>query len=175
MGLLSKLSSFATKHGDLLNKGADMLGNAAKSAQESNANRDRLIPSMSATKLARDKFALEAPTARLNQSMKAALMANMAPSHTTWAGPGSGLRGEVPTMTGGMDSAIPMARDAVKPLTDEVLRRNLQDQMAGKDSQDPYMAQFGKSSVGDKMLGWASSGLGILNAFQKPKPPIVMS
>lgn len=148
-------------------KVAPILGNMAKAGAEANANRDRILPSMESAQLARDKFALEAPGTRMGQSLKASILKNVQPSHVDWGGPGSGLRGQVPTFTGGFTGALANLDPETRQLADTVLHKDLQDQLAGGDDSTRWLDQFGKESLKDKIIGGASTGASIWDAIRR--------
>jgi hypothetical protein len=153
-----------------------ILGNMAKAGADANAQRDRLLPSMESAKLARDKFALDAPGTRLSQSVKSSILKSASPTQINWAGPGSGLKGQIPSFTGGFSGALSNMDPQAKALADEILHKNLTDQLAGKDSQTTFLDQFGHESPMDKIIGGASTASSVWDAVKgvwKPKPTIM--
>lgn len=172
--ILGGIKGIAGKVSPYLDKLGPVLGNMAKAGAEANANRDRILPSMEAAQLARDKFALDAPGTRMSQSLEASILKNAQPSNVNWAGPGSGARGQVPTFTGGFTGALANLDPETRQLADTVLHKDLQDQLAGGDDATKWLDQFGHESAMDKIIGGASTGVNIWDALRHPKP-VVMS
>lgn len=172
-GILGGIKGIAGKVSPYLDKLGPVLGNMAKAGAEANANRDRILPSMEAAQLARDKYALEAPSTRMSQSVKASILKNAQPSNVNWAGPGSGARGQVPTFTGGFTGALANLDPETRQLADTVLHKDLQDQLAGKDDSTRWLDQFGHESAMDKIIGGASTGVNIWDALRHPKVPVM--
>lgn len=153
---------------------ADVLGGAAKSGAQSNQSRDALKVALSNQQLSRDKFAVDAPSARMKNSLQAALAKHATPSTVQWNGPGSGLRGEVPVYSGGRKSIY----DAVKEpdtanLMDTVLHDSLIQQqrggVSGGNMDDKTMdpSELGKTSILDKVMGGGAFGSSLLTALLK--------
>lgn len=152
--------------GKYAQKAAPILGNMAKSGAEANQNRDRNAILAEGVKLARDKFALDAPTTRMHQTTKASMLNHAAPLTMQWGGPGSGLRGELPTYSGGATEALSHLSEDTGPLNNEVMRQNLQDQLSGRDHNMDYMKDMGKTSLLDKLIGIAASGTSLYGAVK---------
>ncbi len=151
---------------DAAKKVQPILGGMAKAGADANANRDRIMPSAESVKLARDKYALEAPSTRMTQSSKASILKGLQPAKTTWAGPGSGARGEMPTFSGGIPNAVSGMDPRAKELADGILTKNLQDQLAGKDAETPYLDKIGTTSATDKAVGAGAIGASIFDTFE---------
>lgn len=133
------------------------------------ANRDQLN---------RDMFATKAPTERLQSAIRGSLASNFQPARWNWGGPGSGLQGKIPHMTGGISGGMANLNDATKKLGGRVSEDQLLAQMEGgasggrKDSRMVPYPEVGKSSAFDKFLGVAgpaSGFLGLLSQFKKPR------
>jgi hypothetical protein len=148
-----------------IKKAAPILGGMAKAGAEANANRDRILPSMEGAQLSRDKFALEAPTTRMDQSMRASAIKNAAPVAVNWGGPGSGLRGQVPSFTGGYQGALANLDPQTRQLAETILQKDLQDQLAGTDDDTKWLDQFGKTSTKDKIVGGLATGANIYSGI----------
>ncbi len=156
----------------LINKGipaaAQVLGGAAKSEQNQNNIGDQAALQQGNLQLGRDKFALEAPNARLATAIKASLASNFTPQHTQWAGPGSGLRGEVPKITGGLTGGLANLNPQVKDLANQVMLDELLGQKQGGPSGgglDRKTPRVNQSSAGDKVLGGASLATSLLGSI----------
>lgn len=161
---------------------ADTLGGAAGSAQKQNNTSDTLKLALAQAGLNRDKFALEAPGARLSTGSSAALkaaLANAGPSKINWGGPGSGLRGEIPTTSGGFHDAIGNLKNNPNymSLLDLVGKDSLEAEKRGgasggnKDAAQPSILDgVGESSGFDKALGAGAFGSSILGALGKIIP-----
>lgn len=150
-----------------INKAAPILGGMAKAGADANAARDRILPSMESAQIARDKFALDAPTTRLTQSVRSSAIKNAAPVAVNWAGPGSGLKGQVPNFSGGYQNALANLDPETKQLAEATLHKDLQDQLAGKDDQSRWLDQFGKTSVQDKIVGGAATAAQLYAGVKK--------
>jgi hypothetical protein len=161
----SGIGGWVGKAGSILDKAEPILGNMAKSGAEANRSRDVLMPSAENSKLARDKFALEAPGARMGQSLKASILAHGRPTSVEWGGPGSGLRGEIPHFSGGVSGAWADLDPRARQLGDSILTSNLQNQLAGKDAETPYLDKIGSTSTMDKIIGGVSTGTSILRGL----------
>ena len=157
--ILDKVKSASDKLGPILS-------NMSANGQKANQTRDQLMPSAENAKLARDKFALDAPTTRMNQSVRASILNTMTPTQVQWGGPGSGLKGQIPTFTGSFTGAIQNMDPRTKQLADTVMTKDLQDQLAGKDDETKFLDQIGKESALDKVVGGASAGANIFNALK---------
>lgn len=142
-----------------------VLGKAAGSAQEANRFRDTSSIAAEGAKLARDKFAAAAPQQRLGNSVKASMLLNAKPQTVSWGGPGSGLNGQIPTFSGGPADALGNLDPQTKELAQSILKNELVAQLKGGDSEMPYMKDFGKTSLSDKLLGGAALGTSIAGAF----------
>lgn len=156
----------------LISKGipaaASVLGGAAKGEQTQNNINDQAALQQGNLALNRDKFALEAPNTRLAGAIKASLASNFTPRHTEWAGPGSGLQGKVPTISGGLTGGLANLDPRVKDLANQVMIDELTSQKSGGSSgggQDRTVPPVGQSSTGDKILGGASLGTSLLGAL----------
>lgn len=168
--------------GDAVSGIADVVGGAAKSAGQANDNRDYARIAAERAKLDRDKFATTAPNARMQTMLRAALGKNAQPAQVHWGGKGSGLRGEVPTYTGGVKSIYGALKDpTMAGGLDTIMRDSLMAQQRGGlsgGSQDTNMgvadpSQMGKTSIMDKILGGTGLATGILGAILKSKKPPV--
>lgn len=147
---------------------APILGEASAGAQDANRQRDLAAVAGEQVKLNRDKFALEAPSTRMDQSTRASALRNVSPTSIAWGGKGSGKAGLVPQTTGGAKDILSKLRGDTSPLADTVLAQNLQDQLSGRDRlMNPLMNEVGKESVGDKILGGSAFGASILGALNK--------
>lgn len=156
----------------LINKGipaaAQVLGGAAKGEQTQNNLQDQASLQQGNLALGRDKFALEAPNTRLATAIKASLASNFQPQHTEWAGPGSGLQGKVPKITGGLSAGLANLDPRVKELSNQVMMDELLGQQQGGPSggkQDRAVPTINQSSGADKALGGLSLGTSILGAL----------
>ena len=160
-------TSILSKAGPYAEKLAPILGGMAKSGAEANQNRDRILPSMEHAQLARDKYALDAPSTRMSQSVRASAIKNAAPVKVNWGGPGSGLRGEVPNFTGGYTGAVQNLDPQSRQLADTVLAKTLQDQLAGRDDESEWLDKFGSTSVQDKIVGGAATAANIYAGIRR--------
>lgn len=150
---------------------ADVLGGAARSASQNNAINDanavNLYNSQESNQLARDRFALDAPGTRMGQSAKASILSRVKPTTINWGGPGSGVRGQTPTTSGGFRDALQNMDPAVGQLADEVMQQNLANQRANRDGVTVTPPQIGRSSAGDRLLGGAALGTSILGLLRR--------
>lgn len=162
--ILGKVGGIASQ---MTGKVAPILGNMAKSGADANARRDQILPQMESAQLARDKFALDAPGTRLKQSVQGSILKSASPTKVNWGGPGSGLRGEVPTFTGGFSGALANIDPQTRALAEQVMHQDLQDQLAGKDDQTKYLDQFGHTSPMDKIVGGASTVASLYSAYKR--------
>lgn len=128
---------------------SSVLGGAAKeSADQATAQ--------AGAKLANQKLNIDTPAVKARRALAAAMAANYKPTTVQWGGPGSGLKGQLPQFSGGVDSALPAA------MSDPMVAELMRNVMSGKDAtyKDPT-----KSSVLDKVLGGAGLVTGILGAL----------
>lgn len=181
-GLATNLSSLlgtAGKTSGLVSSLSTILGGAAKAAQgQQNTETGQgidLYRDQTGAELAAKKFALAAPSSRLKTDMTALLSKYDTPTTVNWGGPGSGLKGEIPTFSGGPAAAVRAASSDpnYQALRDQVTQDELVSQMNGGASggnQDATVAtppQIGQSSVGSKLLGAGAFGSSILAALGK--------
>ena len=131
----------AAKYGSKAQALSSILGQAASSSRNAKAQ-DALIG------LNYDKFNADEGRSQLKQALAAALTQNYKPQQVQWGGPGSGLRGELPTYTGGSQAAMQGALQ--DPLLQELLNR-------AKRPAAPAQPDL-KSSKLDKLLGIAALG-----------------
>lgn len=173
---ISKILDLALKGSDLFSNVSDVLGGASKSANQQNNTSDQLKLALANQRTNRLATALKAPGTRLSTALQAALTkAPMERAQLHWGGPGSGLRGEVPTWTGGAFDSLKAAREnpTVSKLSDQILQDELLGQMNGGPSggnQDLDMgsaSDVGEESTGDKVLGGASLTTSLLGALKK--------
>lgn len=156
---------------------AAVLSQASSSANASNQVRDSQqltgYGMQENAKAAQDRLALAAPGARLGTSMRASMLNNFQPTKVNWGGPGSGLRGEIPTFSGGAAAGLANLDPRTKSLSDRVMLDELLGQMrgglsgGGMDTQVDALPSIGKSSTADKVLGGASTAAGVLGALGK--------
>lgn len=173
-GANSLLGSVAALKSNPYSTGAEalssVLGNAsARGAQEGLANRE-LESRDEQTRLARDKYALEAPGTRMNQSLKASVLGNFQPRQIHWNGPGSGLRGEIPTYTGGFEGGMANLDPETKELMKRTIHDNLVSQMSGGSGgggQDYMMQPHSGEGAGGKVLGGVAMGSSLLAGLLK--------
>lgn len=97
------------------------------------------------------------PGTRLHNALLASLASNAQPYTANWGGPGSGLKGQVVNFAGGPN--LKNLPADVRSLAQSVMSDELNQQLAG-----PIHPQIG-SSTGDKVLGGAATGAGILGAL----------
>lgn len=144
-----------------------LFGGAAKNQQANKEKQDSLAALLERTRLDRDKFALDAPGTRVNQSMKSSLMNSYTPTKVDWGEggfkPGMGLAGVTPKFTGGFNGGMANLDPRTKSLNDQVMQDTLASQKSGgfTGGGDQRMAQLqggqgGKSSILDKILGGGS-------------------
>lgn len=156
---------------DTIGKLAPILGGAAKSGQDANAQRDRNSVLAEQLRLNRDKFALDAPGKRLGTSTRASILSNFTPTRVSWGGPGSGLRGEIPQYSGGAAGSLANLDPQTKALAQQIIKDAIASQLrggetgGGEDRKATLPDNFGKSSTGDKILGGASTATSILGAL----------
>ena len=85
----------------IMDMAAPILGGAAKNQAQSGMNNAQL--QLGRDRLLQDKFKTDQslPGQRLANSVAASKVANYNPVKFNWNGPGSGLRGEIPSFSGG--------------------------------------------------------------------------
>lgn len=158
------------------------LGKIAEARGKTQAANEQLgttsATDQNAAQLDRDKFAATAPNTRLQSAIRASLASNFQPSQTKWAGPGSGVRGEIPTTTGGfaggMANLDPRAKDLASTVMNDQLMAQQKGGMSGggADSRIVPYPKIGQSSTGSKILGAAGTGMSLLSLisqFLKPQ------
>lgn len=134
----------------------EVAGNAAGASEKSRQNDN-------ATALQYAKFNLDAPRSRARTALDAALAQNYTPRSVKWNGPGSGLRGEMPTYSGGFSDALMKAKQ------DPMMAALLGDVVAGRSGQGTTVPRIDpkKSSKLDKILGAVGLGASIGGAIYK--------
>lgn len=120
------------------------------------------------------KLAVGAPGQRLATGERAALAKVATPASVSWGGPGSGLRGEVPTYSGGIKSIYDANQDPqMKQLHDQVLSDSLMGEMKGgatggnDDASLGSAANVGQGSTAGDVLGGLGMGTSITAALAK--------
>jgi len=174
-GILSSLKDPAT-----IAKLGTILGQAAASQQASKALDDRaalsLFGEQASAENAAKRFALTAPGSRLKQSVGASLINNYQPQSLSWGGPGSGLRGEMPTYRGGVPGGMANLDPQTKSLSQQVMKDQLLAQMNGGASGGnddraippvPKVGDANEDSTWEKLLGGAALGTSIYGALGK--------
>lgn len=105
---------------------------------------------------------LQAPAARLQTGLRASLAENFTPQTLSWGGPGSGLRGEMPTYSGGLPAAMGQTQQ------DPMIQRLIE---IAKQGQTPEEFRRPAPSGADRALGAAATGTsllgGILSALRR--------
>lgn len=133
---------------------APVLGGAASSLGKAERQNEALD-------LQSAQLGLAAPRTRLATALRAAL-ASAPPVTASWGGPGSGLRGEVPTYSGGAQAA--MQNPDVRKLSQQIIHDELMNQMTGNDL--PKVGSKKPDSWLDDVLGYGSTVAGIAGAFK---------
>lgn len=164
--------STLAKYGKTAQGVSDVLGNAAATEAASNQARDNTKVQLENTRLNRDKFATDAPGTRLQTTIQAALAKGYKPSQVSWGGPGSGLKGEVPTYSGSQNFHDALADPQAQEMFSQLLQDELAQQKAGGTTggnADDTMntADIGQDSTGDKVLGSGATGAALLSAILK--------
>src|SRR5438132_2201717 len=154
---------------------AGLFGGAAGANRQQNNLQDRLgLDRYSAAenaRLRRDQFALTAPGTRLRDSTRASLTSNFTPTRVQWGGPGSGLRGELPQITGGASAGLANLDPRTKSLADLVMSDELAGEqkggMTGGQGDITMMPppKLGAESGMDRLLGGAATGSSLLDAI----------
>jgi hypothetical protein len=154
----------------------DVLGGAAKGAQSQKNIGDYLNLAKGNEELNRNKFAVEAPGTRAGTALHSALGAALTPTHVSWGGPGSGLRGEMPVYSGGAHDALASLKGNpdIQGLLSTIQKDMLAQQQKGgatggnADAAMPdYLKDIGQSSLLDKILGGSALGTSLLGALGK--------
>lgn len=155
----------------LISKGipaiATALGGAAKGEQQQNNTETNQQLSQEQIQLNRDKYALDAPNTRLATAIKASIASNFQPQHTAWGGPGSGLKGQTPTITGGLSGSLANLDPRTKELANQIMLDELTGQRQGGPTgggQDRALPKLNQTTTADKVLGGASLGTSILGS-----------
>ncbi len=149
-----------------------VLSGAAKSANDTNLANDRNQVSRSAVQNQANVNAVTLPDKRLKSSILASVLSNYQPAGVKWGGPGSGLRGEVPTYTGGVTGGLQNLDPKTKALVQQVIQDQLLSELQGGASApgggtDRYVTPVGQTSALDKILGGTALGVNLLTALQQ--------
>lgn len=164
---------------DMLGGLSDVFGGAAKSDVAQSNNAGALKLALARLGLDTKKFATTAPAARLATGQRAALANAASPAEVHWGGPGSGLRGEVPTYTGGIKSIYKANQDPeMRQLSQQTLHDSLVAQMKGgadpnglgvpgSDMDMGSAAHVGEGSTGGDILGGLSLGTSIASILKR--------
>lgn len=176
MSILSSLVGLIPGVGPVAKTAIDglsgVLGGAAKGSQTSQQANDNAKLQKGQLQLSRDKFAVSAPQDRLKAGILASLGKNATPGKVTWGGPGSGLRGEIPTYSGGTSSIYSALKDpSVQGLQQSTLDDELSQQLGQHDSSLGDAGDVGQESTGSKILGAGALGSSILSLLLKNKKP----
>jgi hypothetical protein len=165
-GLLGTLST--------LGEMGSILGQASSSQLAAKQANDRLNTTLygeqAAAENAAKKFALTAPGTRLKSSTSASLLNNYQPQSVAWGGPGSGLKGQMPTYSGGVPGGLQNLDPDTRALSQQVIKDQLLSQMKGgrsgenEDLKIPDRPNIGEESRGDKVLGGLATGLSLAGA-----------
>lgn len=125
----------------------EVAGGAAGASEKSRQHEN-------ATALDYARFNQNAPKVRARTALDAALAQNYTPRTFHWNGPGSGLRGEVPTYSGGFSDAMMKAKQ------DPMMAALLNDVIAGRSGKGTTIERYDpkKSSLLDKILGGIGLG-----------------
>lgn len=158
---------------------ADVFGGAAKSDSANANSTDALKLALQRLNLDTKKFATAAPSERLATGQRAALANAATPAAVHWGGPGSGLRGEVPTFTGGIKSVYKANEDPeLRQLSQQVLHDSLVSQMKGgadpnglgvpgSDTDLGSAKDVGEGSTAGDVLGGIGFGSSIASVLKK--------
>lgn len=164
---------------DALSGLSDLFGGAAKSDLTNSNNKDAIKLALARLGLDAKKFATEAPGERLSTGQRGALANAATPAEVHWGGPGSGLRGEVPTWTGGIKSIYRANQDPeMRQLSQQVLHDSLVAQMTGgadprgegtpgTDTSLMGAEHVGEGSTAGDVLGGLGMGTGIMSILGK--------
>lgn len=120
------------------------------------------------------KLGVTAPATRLATGERAALAQAATPAQVHWDGPGSGLKGEVPTYTGGIKSIFDANQNpTMKALSNQVLNDSLVGEMSGgvsggnQDASLGSAANVGQGSTAGDVLGGLGLGTSVTAALAK--------
>lgn len=155
----------------------DTLTGAAKGGLTAQQQQDALKVALANANTSRMGTAAALPGKRLSTSVKAGMTSRAAPAKISWGGPGSGLRGEIPTTSGGFHDTVTPTGET-KQLSDQIMHDELLSQLQGGPSApgggtDMAMPEVGQETTGDKILGGAGLGTSILSSILKgSKRPI---
>lgn len=156
-----------------------VLGSAAGGALNQKTQSDLIKLALGNQGLSRQQFATAAPATRLSTGSKAALAAALSkagPVKVNWGGPGSGLRGQIPTYSGGFSDALASLKNdpTYQSLLDLVGKDELKQQQSGgatggnQDAATPsFLNGVGDPSTTGNILGGAGLATGILGALGK--------
>lgn len=160
-----------------------VLGGAAKGDMTEQASNDNSILKRAQVMQDQQKFALAAPLTRMKTGLMGGLANNFTPGSVSWDGPGSGLKGKIPTYSGGIGGSMQAAltNPELRTLMNQSMHDSLVAQMRG--GADPNgsgqpgtdftlpedVMNVGKTSAGSKILGGAGLASGILGALLKMK------
>ena len=167
-GILSGIAKFGGALAPILGGAAGSRADARSSEISDQFRRDLL--DQAATRgnfdmgMRAREFGMKAPQYRIGTGARASL-AMADPVKINWGGPGSGLRGEKASVTGGFMQRDPRLRQ----LANSVMDGELQSQLSGKDNFTAPEMQGAtpapKTGFGDKALGWGAGITGILGAL----------
>lgn len=154
---------------------SDVLTGAAKGALTSRQGDDYLKLALADRKLNQAKFAESAPGTRLSTALRSSIAGGgFKPTSVSWGGPGSGLRGELPTYSGGIRDALntASANPQVKELGNTITADELARQKTGgatggnQDMSVGTAANVGQSSILEKVLGAGGLGSSLASALK---------
>lgn len=153
---------------------ADILSKAGASDLSQGNTADQIKIALLNAGINAKKLGVTAPATRLATGERAALAKAATPAQVHWDGPGSGLKGEVPSYTGGIKSIYAANQDpTMQALHDQVLNDSLVGEMNGGASggnQDASLgtaADAGQGSTAGDALGAVGLGTSIAATLAK--------
>jgi hypothetical protein len=141
---------------------SSILGAAGKARGEAQGQNEDRILKRAQVDLQRRQHMLDAPGQRVKAAKSASMVANYQPHKVNWAGPGSGLRGQIPEITGGFNNPDMYSQDT-RALANDTIKKHLVASLTGADNV-PELPEMGKSNWLDKILGIGGLGSSLLGA-----------
>lgn len=152
---------------------SDVLGGAAKGANQQNNQQDQLKLLLANLQQKQNEDAATLPAKRLSTSVQGSIAAHATPSKFNWGGPGSVAHGgPMPSFSGGPTGAVANLDPETKQLgqtnVHDMLLQELQGGRGGGNT-DMNAPQVGQTSGFDNALGGSALVTALLGALNKKK------
>lgn len=170
----SSILGMVKKGTDTYSSVSDVLGGAAKGANQQNNQQDQLKLLLANLQQKQTEDAATLPAKRLSTSVQGSIAAHATPSTYNWGGPGSVAHGgAMPSFSGGPTGALANLDPETKQLgqtnVHDMLLQELQGGRGGGNT-DMNAPQVGQTSGFDNLLGGSSLATALLAALNKKKP-----